>query len=254
MRYLIGQSVLLMLVVWPAYTQTPALTTDRPGIGVGSGVVPRATLQLEGGFGYDRAPHFNGYSFGQLLVRYGLTPLVELRVGLPSYRIEHYRRNVEQTGFEDPLVGFKVALHGSTNPRDPSVAVLLELRLPVGNQDFQAPSIQPIATLALDWPLLPQLSFSSNGTVMSYWIAGRRTDEGLITATLSITLSEVLPSSAYFGYAQRFIPGQNQHYLESGLTLLLTPDLQFDINGGVGLHQREHYFIGAGLVRRFWVR
>jgi len=47
------------------------------------------------------------------------------------------------------------------------------------------------------------------------------------------------------------VPGRNQHYLEGGLTLLLTPDLQFDVNGGVGLHERETYFIGARLVRRF---
>ncbi|MDQ7040103.1 MAG: transporter [Rhodothermus sp.] len=254
MRYTHRLFVFLILMVWSAYAQTPALTTDRPGIGVGSGVVPRATLQFEGGFAYERAPHFNGYSFGQTLVRYGLTPLVELRMGFPSYRIEHYRRNVEQTGFEDPLVGFKVALRGSANLRVPSMAILFELRLPVGNRDFQAPSTQPIATLALDWPLFPQLSLSSNGTVMSYWIAGRRTDEGLLTVTLNVTLSEVLPSTVYFGYAQRFIPGQNQHYLESGLALLLTPDLQFDINSGIGLHQQGHYFIGAGLVRRFWFR
>ncbi len=234
-----------------ARAQTPPLTTDRPGIGVGAGVVRPATFQIEGGVAYDRAPHFNGYSFGQVLLRYGVHPLVEWRAWFPSYRIEHYPRNVELQGLQDPIVGLKLALHEITGLSTASAAALFELRLPVGDRDFRASSVQPVATLAVDWPLLSDFSISANGTFTSYWIGGERFDEGLVTVTLNVTLSEALPSGVYFGYAQWFVPGRNLHYLEGGLALLLTRDLQFDVNGGVGLHERETYFIGAGLVRRF---
>ncbi len=231
--------------------QTPPLTSDRPGIGIGAAVVLPETFQVEGGFAYDRAPLVNSYSFGQLLLRYGLNSRVELRAGLQSYRIEDHPRNVERKGFQDPTAGFKLALYESTGLLIPSVVALFEVRLPLGDRVFQAASVQPTTTLALDWPLRPGFSFSANGTFTSYWVDSQRFDEGLMTATLNVTLSETLPSGAYFGYAQLFVPGQNQHYLEGGLTLLLTPDIQFDVNGGVGLHERETYFIGAGLVRRF---
>lgn len=246
-----GLITALLCLVTSARAQIPPLATDRPGIGVGAGVVRPATLQIGGGFAYDRAPRFNGYSFGQVLLRYGLNPLVELRAWLQSYRIENYPRNVELQGFQDPIVGLKLNLNEITRLSTASAAALFELRLPVGDRDFRAASVQPTATLALDWPLLPGFSISANGTFTSYWVDSRRFDEGLMTATLNVTLSEALPSGAYFGYAQLFVPGRNQHYLEGGLTLLLTPDLQFDVNGGVGLHERETYFIGAGLVRRF---
>jgi len=246
-----GLITALLCLAGSVQAQTPPLTADRPGIGIGTGVVLPETVQIEGGFAYDRAPRFNGYSFGQVLLRYGLNPLVELRAGLQSYRIEDYPRNVELKGFQDPTVGFKVALHDRSGLYVPSAAALFEVRLPVGDRVFRAASVQPTATLALDWPLLPGFSISANGTFTSYWVDSRRFDEGLMTATLNVTLSETLPSGAYFGYAQLFVPGRNQHYLEGGLTLLLTPDIQFDVNGGVGLHERETYFIGAGLVRRF---
>lgn len=250
MRYY-GVIVAFLYLALPAWSQVPPLIADRPGIGIGAGIVLPETFQVESGFAYNRAPHFNGYSFDQLLLRYGLNPLVELQVNLRSYRIERYPRNEQLQGFEDPRLGFKVALHESPELLIPSAAVLFTMRLPVGNRDFQAPSAQPTATLAVVWPLSSYLSLEANGTYTSYWVGNRRFDEGLGTATLNITLSETVPSGAYLGYAQMFISGRNAHYVEGGLTVLLTPDIQFDINGGVGLHERAHYFIGAGLVRRF---
>lgn len=131
MRYY-GVIVAFLYLALPAWSQVPPLIADRPGIGIGAGIVLPETFQVESGFAYNRAPHFNGYSFGQLLLRYGLNPLVELQVNLRSYRIERYPRNEQLQGFEDPRLGFKVALHESPELLIPSAAVLFTMRLPVG--------------------------------------------------------------------------------------------------------------------------
>jgi hypothetical protein len=69
-----GLITALLCLAGSVQAQTPPLTADRPGIGIGTGVVLPETFQIEGGFAYDRAPRFNGYSFGQVLLRYGLNP------------------------------------------------------------------------------------------------------------------------------------------------------------------------------------
>ncbi|SHK61855.1 transporter [Rhodothermus profundi] len=241
----------LWLLVGSLYAQeVPPLTTDRPGIGVGAGVIAPGVFQLETGMSFDRISFARTYLYGPTLWRYGLAPSVEFRLHVPAYLVARGPEEKQQ-GFSDPLLGFKLGIYRARQTDHPEVGLLFELRLPRGASPFRAPAAQPSVTLAFDWPLHTSFSFSANGTFTSYWSNRKRFDEGLITATLNVALSEALPAGAYFGYAWMFGPGRDPHYLEGGLTLLLMPDLQLDVNGGVGLHARRTYFIGAGLVQRF---
>jgi outer membrane putative beta-barrel porin/alpha-amylase len=55
-----------------------------------------------------------------------------------------------------------------------------------------------------------------------------------------------------FGFAPQLEGVGHTHYANSGFTLGFTPNVQFDLRGGVGLNgSAPDYFVGAGLVRRW---
>ena len=68
-------------------SEADPITTVRPRLTDTTRIVPTGALQLETGI--DRG--FDGYhdgrrdTFGEILLRYGVTPRLELRLGLPSY-------------------------------------------------------------------------------------------------------------------------------------------------------------------------
>ena len=72
--------------------------------------VPRGTVQLEGGAAFARANSERETALGNALVRVGLDPKTEVRIGVPSYVF--LRGGARASGFGDAYIGVKRTLFG----------------------------------------------------------------------------------------------------------------------------------------------
>lgn len=78
---------LLLLIILIAYSlvafaqESVEFTADRPGASTGPSVVGRGVIQLEQGIQYDGDGGAGTFTFSNTLLRYGLFPNMELRLG-----------------------------------------------------------------------------------------------------------------------------------------------------------------------------
>ena len=217
------------------------IASDRPGIGSGSYVLGLGTVQLEAGVGLAEAGNTNSYSLGQALVRVGLDA-VELHAILNSYVI------VEDAdeGWTDIGLGAKARLY-----RDPSgvfaLSALGTVSFPIGADFLSADEVVPGLTLLADYSVTDRLAIAGN--------AGVSVGTGDLedTFALIITPSVSVPNSnlgVYFGYAGFYADSGELHFIEGGLALLATPNLQLDLNGGYEI-ENEDFFVGVGFATRY---
>lgn len=227
----------------PAQDRPPAptLSADRPGAGTGAYAVAPGVVQLEGGVEYAESAGSDRYTLGQGLLRFGL-PAVELRAGLNSYVVERNGRDTE--GFEDLSAGVKVPLTGGAGFR---AAALGEVSLPTGAEAYTADAATYSAAALADVALGGAVSVSLNAGFSA------RFDGGGETASVSVTPSWSPPGAEgvglYAGYAGSYADGPDRNLAEAGLTVLVNPDTQLDLNGGYEVESQD-YFLGLGLAYR----
>lgn len=220
----------------------PAIAADRPGAGTGSHVLAGGIFHAEGGLEYAESAGIDRYSFGQLLLRYGL-PAVELRAGLNSFVVQ--RDGAEEEGFEDVTAGVKLpvirefSFHGS---------LLAGATLPTGARPFTADDPVYEASALADWSPAGPASLSLNlGYASSFDGDGGTLS---VSATPSLSVPGAGGLAVYAGYAGSFSDGTDRNLAEAGLTYLLGSETQVDLNGGFEFGSDE-FFLGIGLARRF---
>ena len=98
---------------------------------------------------------------GELLVRVPLTPKLKLRVGANSL-IVRSAPGIDDTGLEDALLGFKLALAPGSGAA-PAVAVIAGATVLTGSAAFDAERVQPGGTLSLTWELTERAGLGWNG-------------------------------------------------------------------------------------------
>ncbi|QXD16998.1 transporter [Rhodocaloribacter litoris] len=245
-----------MLPALSSFAQEAPLSTDRPGFGDGSAVMAPGRIQIEGGYGYSEDGPVVFHALGQALVRIGVLPRVELRLGLNSFLIWD-AADRSRSGFEDSMIGAKVGLlEGDGVPLGrPSLTLIVLTSLPTGDDRLSADALQPEAKLAADWPLTDVLGLSANAGVAS---VANGADSREAQYTLTLPLGAGLPSvpglGVYAGYRLQALPGldTSRHDLEGGATYLLDPNTQLDVNFGAGVHPagNDTFFVGLGVARR----
>ena len=80
-------------------------TADRPGASTGPSVVGRGVIQLEQGIQYDADGGADTFTFSNTLLRYGLFPNMELRLGGDGFL---YQENESVQGFKPAFSGLSV--------------------------------------------------------------------------------------------------------------------------------------------------
>ena len=256
-----------MLAALPVRAQgSPgAVAADRPGFGDGSAVVAPGRFQAEGGYTYSEQGAVRTHSLGQAVLRYGAAPRVEVRALLGSYvRVRVLEACPRTTlclaaaedveGLTDLALGAKVNLlaGGGAPLGRPNLTAILDVALPTGDDAFSASEVQPTFKLALDLPLTPAAGFSANA---GYTITlGGDPDGTFFTyAALGAGIGAVEGLGVFAGLYSLFPrDGDAAHGLDGGVTYLLNPATQLDLNAGAGLSEGEPDFaIGAGIARRF---
>lgn len=259
-------SALAVLVV--AASAAPAdaqdvMSSDRPRFTERTVSVAPGTLQLEAGYTFARFGELDSHRLGEALVRFGVIPGLELRVGLPSFitaNADVGPVEFDESGFGDAHLGMKLGLYESGLAEGlPSVALLLGTGVPTGDDDLplSAESWEPEAKLALAWSFTERLGLGVN---VNY--AQRdpefvdRYDEWAASVALDLPLTARLSGfGEYFAIRPEFEGSgvAQRDYIAGGATWLLTPDLQLDARIGLGVDSpaEDDFFFGVGLATRF---
>lgn len=230
------------------------IVADRPDFTEGTSILDTGHFQLEGGYTFTRLDEEEGHTFGELLLRYGLTERIELRLEAGSYdRIDTGDSRI--SGFEDPGIGLKVRLTDAATwiPGAPAVAVVAGTSVPVGDGELTSDAWEPSAVLAFDWELSDRLGVGAN-----LGGAALEGEDGRFTqATWSVSggygLTDRLGSYLeYYGISEDEEDGPTLHYLDAGLTYLIHGDLQLDVRVGRGLNGEDpDDYVGFGAAVRW---
>jgi hypothetical protein len=211
--------------------------------------------QLESGGTFTRSLNETSSSIGEALLRIGVSTRSELRLGLNSYSLTR-SAGITNRGFEDVSLGakFKLLDGGGDGSAKPAVAVIVASSFPTGAEPFRAGGPQPEAKLGVSWDLSSRVAFSSN---LNYALVREQSEKyGEVAASGSLGVGLTSRLGSYLEYFT-FLP-QSEHlsssrYLNGGLTYGLTPNLQLDARGGLGLKKLggPDYFVGFGFARRW---
>jgi hypothetical protein len=226
------------------------LVTDRPDFTEAAVTVSPGKFQVELGYTFTRSGDEEQHSFGELLVRIGALEWLEARLGMNSFAvIDTPGEDLE--GLQDMTLGAKLRLYRPGTRADgwePETSLLAGLALPTGGEEVGEEDVQPAATLALAWTLSGRLSLGSN----LGWIYASDGADNFHQFVGSMSLGAGLTGGLgtfieYFGFFPAGDGGSSTHFLDGGLTLLMTPDFQVDWRVGLGLNDPDpNWFTGIG--------
>jgi hypothetical protein len=235
------------------------INPDRPDFTEGPALVAPGHLQVEGGYTYSRTGSAKESSLGELLVRYGVDDRWEARLGLNSYDwidtgVPGGKRI---SGFEDPFLEIKVRLNEAASdrrsPSVPALALLLQTTVPVGSRDLTSDVWQPTAILAFDWDFTDRLSLGGN-VGGSYAADGsERFNQLFLSLSAGFSINDRLGAFLEgYGFNRESAGGSSTHYLDTGLSCVVSKDLALDVRVGAGLDDpHPNWYAGLGASVRF---
>jgi len=239
-----------------AQDTAPELITDRPDQTESSSVVPVRTLQVESGFvtefmETDRFK-YREYAYNSTLLRYGLLDNAEIRIGLEYLGEKTISKTGDSLtthhGFGPLYAGFKLQIIREKGLL-PEMAFLAGLGLPfIAGKDFK-PS-HSYADMRFSFSHTLSRLFSLGYNLGVEWNGEFAVPSYYYSAVLGIGIT---PRLGFFAEIFRLLPedGNASHTLDGGFTFLLTPVLQLDISGGLGLNETaSDNFAGCGFSYR----
>ena len=265
----IDQRELGNLLQWsrnPSYAGGPDLSeplvSDRPDFTEASSTVGRGVSQYEVGYTYtydvDGGTRVRSHSIGEPLLRRGMfADWFELRLGLfpVNERVRENGSSQTTIGTEDLYIGAKLGM----TPQDgvlPEMALIPQMTVPTGSEEFSAGEVLPGALWAYSWELESGCEISANTQVnraidelsaRTYWELAQSVAIGFDLVGRFGGYTEwyaMFPSSSE--------SAQVEHYFNGGITYLCHKDLQLDFRAGTGLSENsDDFFLGIGFVARF---
>ncbi len=254
------------------------IETDRPDFTQNRKTVGRGVVQLESGITYLQGRHnsYNDFSFPETLLRMGVVAdWLELRL---SQNFASDRTNLpdddhrSKTGAQDMVVGVKLALTAQRGWL-PEMGMIVHTSVPSGSPGFSTPGmLLPGVNWLYGWDITKRVSLS--GSTQAYKttdLVPLPTSRGGISALDHVQHAFVVVAQSfsleyevtdkltpYFEWFALFPSGamdptkNPQHYLDSGFTYKVTPNIQLDARAGMGLSPYSTaLFAGSGLSLRF---
>ena len=224
--------------------QAPPLSTDRPDFTESPVVVGRGVVQFEAGFtrsgASDDAPA--EVAAPELLVRAGVSRMVELRLGAPN-RI-FVRGSAPASEWDRTwYAGAKLQV---THDASTGVALVAGARFATGDATVDGGDDDLVPELRL------VISRELRGIAIAAMSSLVRDHEATVFEQTAVVSTAVTGRSAAFAeYAGRYGGGGSaEHTLHTGLAWQLSDDLQVDLHGGRRLGDGGFTFVGAGLAVR----
>jgi hypothetical protein len=237
--------IFLLASVSTAVLAQESIVTDRPDQTESSITVPHKSFQLEmGGVYLFDEPGNAGW--GGVLLRYGLFDGLELRLGTAFGSYSDTVGNIN--GLNPVEVGFKTYITEEKGclPEIAFIGVIVVPGLASSNLDIKYPA--PIMKIAASHTLSPVFSLGYN--LGAIWDGESPVPIWSYTLAIGGSISEKI---GFFiePYAYFQDGAEPQHLLDGGFTYKLTPLMQFDVSGGVGLNAAApDAFVSAGFSFR----
>jgi hypothetical protein len=248
--------VLIMVFHAGSASADEPLVTDRPDFTESSSSVGRGVLQLEAGATYvDFVDGPEVTTLGEALLRWGVLDKLELRLLLPTYAWESGGGG-DSSGFVDTAVGLKYDLkkaRGSGVIGGMEAALITSTTLPTASGDFSSSELQPVAVVAASWGLAANLGLGMNLGIASPVDDDERFTSAWISAALGIGLSDTVSVFVeLFGFDREEDRGPNTLTFQTGVTHLVSDDLQLDLRAARRLTDSgPDILLGAGLSMRW---
>ncbi|MGE3638933.1 MAG: transporter, partial [Pirellulales bacterium] len=240
------------------------LVTDRPDFTESSVTVGMGVVQLESGytFTYDDSDGdiTKQHSYPEALFRIGMfAEWFELRLAW------NYGESAESTfgdrvtnleGADDLYLGAKIGLTPQSGCL-PETGIILQATVPTGAAAFTAGEVLPGVNYVYGWDVND--FFSVGGGTQANRALDDNGEDFYVEFAQSITTGYGW-TDKWSSYAEWFMfapagaeTAQNQQYFDSGLTYLITDNIQWDIRAGVGLNEAaDDFFAGSGLSIRMF--
>lgn len=230
-----------------ADTSVPA---DRPGFGDNATLVPQGHFVGEAGYRFDdNQGGGTTHTVPDVLLRTGINPNLELRLGLGGYVIN-------APGHDGPanmFVGAKVRLVDEGR-YTPVISVIPEVSLPTGDDDVASAKASP--NLRFAWGKALTETFALSGNLNFSEVIDDDGDYNLETAaslsggfSLTNRLSSYVEYYGIFPNGDQRRTGRDTHAINGGFAFLATPKTQFDIYAGTGLNDvTSDVFAGVGIA------
>jgi hypothetical protein len=238
-------------------TAPATINTDRPGEGTDSPfLVPLGTIQVENGFFFQfdqTGSDFErqNFSIPTGLVRYGILPNIELRLGY-GYVYQNVASDGEQaqeiSGFDAISLGAKIFISEQKNLL-PQMSLITSFTLPsTGHTNFQSNYLAPTIRLLAGHSVTEWLGITTNFDVN--W------DDDLTQAIIGYAISfDYSFSNQWGGFTEfyGYLPekSESEHLFNAGLVYLLNQDFQLDASAGFAFTENApDFFISAGFAFR----
>lgn len=246
----------IMILVSPAWSWAKdPLITDRPDFTESAFTVGRATVQLEGGGTYADFGSESATTLPELLIRWGITRTVELRILAPTYAWLD-GPNGSDTGFLSSALGAKIALNDGDGDGfwgKTGASVIVATTVPTGSSAVASSAWQPSATLSLAWDLSKTIGFGINIGWARPEDDGQRFNSfyGSVAAGFGVAKNTSIFTELIF-FDRESERGPSTTTFQTGVTYLINPDLQLDLRAARRLSDEgADIVIGLGASARF---
>lgn len=236
----------------PAHPSVEPISTDRPDFTETPDSIAPGRAQLETGYTYTLREDTQTHTLPEALLRIGLFENVEARIAWAGWVWER-AGGATTDGAADLNLGFKVHLLDGEGLA-PSLGFIGQTSVPVGEAPSGEDDFVPEGKLAWAYDLTDSLALAGNLNLAApVSDNGDRYPEFGASVSLAVGLTDRLGMFVeYFGAYPAGLGPTPEHSANTGLTLLLTPDMQIDARIGAGLSDAaDDLFAGVGLSVRF---
>lgn len=207
-------------------------TADRPGASTGPSVVGHKVIQLEQGLRYDGDGGAGTFTFSNTLLRYGLFPNMELRLGGDGFM---YQESEEMPGFTSAFSGLSIGTKIKCYEGEgivPAVSVLADFGIPcTASEGFNVDYLAPSLYLLFENPVNDWLSIGYN--LGAEWDGTLPQPTTFAALCLGFSMTEDLgcfvESYNYFGCLG------NTYAMDFGLNWMAGRKVQLDLAANIDL-------------------
>ena len=221
-------------------------TADRPGASTGPSVLGHGVVQLEQGLQYEGDGGAGIFTFSNTLLRYGLFPAMELRLGGEAFLYQQAGPNQGmKAAFSGLSVGTKIKCFDGRGAI-PAVSVLADFSLPAtASKGFSVDHLAPSLYLLFENPLNDKFSLGYN--LGAEWDGTFPKPTAFVALCLGYSATERLgcfiESYNYFGALG------NVYAMDLGLSWMVGKKVQLDLAANMDLtNPAQSWSISCGVA------
>jgi hypothetical protein len=232
------------------------LQPNRPGQADPPTVVATGVFQVEGGFNFERqtddGPDVDTIYVPGIELRFGVLEGVEVQLAADGFVQESRDGQENRNGGSDFQLDARVRIAEQTRWR-PALAIDFGVSFPTGSGFNTSDGYDPEFEILFAWDFGERWNVNGNFDFASESQGEEDSNRHAVfrpQLALGLTLNHRVGTFVeYYGVIEDDAP--NQHSVDTGVTYLLSDDVQLDVSAGAGLNDAApDYFVAAGIAWR----